>query len=122
MTASMMRGLTSMAPLRRMSRFGMTACRMISPSTSSAGITPQETVSEHAPRLLAGTAVAHLLDNTAPRHISTVPQPSLVVAIDCPTIEVEAGTVYWRLHSSGFDEAMRDELRERAESLAKQLA
>jgi hypothetical protein len=89
---------------------------------TSAGITPQEAVSEHAPRLLAGTAVAHLLDDAPPRHISAVPEPNLVVAIGCPTIDIDAATVHWHLHSNGYDEAMRDELRARAESLAKQLA
>jgi protein-tyrosine-phosphatase len=89
---------------------------------TSAGTTPQEAVSEHAPRLLAGTGVAHLLDNAPPRHVSAVPQPDLVVAIDCPPDDVKSATLHWRLHNTGFDEAMRDELRTRAESLAEHLA
>lgn len=89
---------------------------------TSAGITPQEAVSEHTSRLLAGTAVAHLLDSAPPRPISAVPEPNLVVAIDCPTGEVTPVTVRWQLHNNGFDEAMRDELRTRAESLARHLA
>lgn len=89
---------------------------------TSAGITPQEAVSEHAPRLLAGTGVAHLLDNAPPRPISAVPEPDLVVAIDCPPEDVESATVRWRLQNNGFDEAMRDELKIRTQNLAKRLA
>ena len=89
---------------------------------TNAGITPQEGVSEHARRLLAGTTVAHLLDDAPPRPVSAVPDPDVIVAIDCPTGDVEPAAVHWQLHNNGFDEAMRDELRARAEELARHLA
>jgi protein-tyrosine-phosphatase len=89
---------------------------------TSAGITPQETVSEHAPRLLAGTAAAARLDRAPPRPISAVPEANVVVAIDCPTGAVASATVRWQLDNDGFDVAMTAELKARAETLAEHLA
>jgi hypothetical protein len=84
---------------------------------TTAGITPQTEVSEHAPRLLAGTAVAELLDKAPPRPLTAVPGAAFTVAIDCPA-EAVAPTVSWRLDNPGFDEAMGAELRTRAQHLA----
>lgn len=86
----------------------------------TAGVHPQERVSEHAVRLLAGTAAAASLDDEPPRPISAVRQPDVVIAIDCPAGEVEAAEE-WRLDNGRFDSAMNRELRERAERLAAQL-
>lgn len=86
----------------------------------TAGIQPQEEVSEHAVRLLAGTAAAALLDKESPRPVSAVREPSVVIAIDCPAGEVEAAEE-WHLDNGGLDHAMNLELRERAERLATQL-
>jgi protein-tyrosine-phosphatase len=85
-------------------------------SATSAGVTPQSTVSRHAPRLLAGTPVSHLLDEAPPRPVSAVPDPALVVAIDC-----EAGAlpeaVRWTLDHQEFDGAMCEEIRLRVRRL-----
>ncbi len=89
-------------------------------SATSAGINPQAAVSEHAPRLLAGTAVLPLLDQSAPRALSKIARADLIVAIDCQPHEVEEA-LHWRLLNNDFDEAMRDELRLRAEALADRL-
>lgn len=83
----------------------------------SAGVTPAEEVSVHAGRLLAGTAVEGLLDAQAPRPVTAISGATLVVAIDCPAGDVEAA-VHWRLEHDRFDEAMSQEIRNRAQSLA----
>jgi hypothetical protein len=88
---------------------------------TSAGFTPQATISTHVPRLLAGTLAGDLLDYKPPRHISAVPRPDVIVAIDCPPEEIQSATVRWQLHNSRFDEVMRDELKARAERLAEHL-
>jgi hypothetical protein len=87
---------------------------------TSAGVQPQTSVSVHAPRLLAGTAVADLLDRAAPRPLSEVPDAAVLVAIDCGG-ESPAGAVVWRLDNADFGEAMCAELRARAEELAGSL-
>ena len=89
---------------------------------TSAGVTPQETVSEHAPRLLAGTRVEQLLDTARPRELSAVPDPALVVAIDCPAGSVAGAAISWQLENGRFDDPMADELRVRAEALARSIA
>jgi hypothetical protein len=87
---------------------------------TTAGITPQAGVSEHAPRLLAGTTVAELLDTAPPRPLTAVPEATLTIAIDCPAEDIDA-TVSWQLDDAGFDEAMGAELRQRAQDLARVL-
>jgi protein-tyrosine-phosphatase len=86
-------------------------------TATSAGVTPQSTVSRHAPRLLAGTAVAHLLDEAPPRPVSAVPDPVLVVAIDCQAGAMP-GAVCWTLDHAEFDDAMCEEIRLRVQRLA----
>lgn len=87
---------------------------------TTAGIIPQTEVSEHAPRLLAGTTVMELLDTAPPRPLTAVPEATLTVAIDCPAEDIDA-TVSWQLDNPGFDAAMGAELRRRAQDLAKAL-
>ena len=84
---------------------------------TTAGVSPQSTVSVHAPRLLAGTRVAHLLDEAPPRPLSAVPTAQVVVAIDCAAGDLP-GAVRWQLANGQFDEAMNAEIRARAEELA----
>ncbi len=87
---------------------------------TTAGITPQTRVSEHAPGLLARTAVAELLDPAPPRPLTSVAGATLVVAIDCAA-ESLIPTVNWRLDNQEFDETMSEELRQRALDLARLL-
>src|SRR6185503_12334729 len=84
-------------------------------SVTSAGTTPQEEMSANAIRLLAGTNAESFLDLTVPRPIAAVPHPTRVVAIDCDV----PGADRWDLEHQVFDEGMRDELRRRAETLAR---
>ncbi|MFI6481666.1 hypothetical protein ACIBH1_27315 [Nonomuraea sp. NPDC050663] len=88
---------------------------------STAGLDPQDRVSVHAPRLLAGSPVERLLDHELPRPLSAAPEPSMVVTIDCPS-GVIPGAVEWRLEHGDFDQAMADELRVRVLRLTKELA
>jgi hypothetical protein len=86
-------------------------------SATTAGLEPQDQVSLHAPRLLAGTPAAAHLDVSLPRHVAAVADPARIVAIDC---EVDAGEV-WTLKRGVFDEAMRDELAERVRILIREV-
>ncbi|GII06071.1 hypothetical protein [Planobispora takensis] len=90
-------------------------------TATTAGLTPQPQVSLHAPRLLAGGGAEHLLDRQVPRPLSAIPDPALTVAIDCPPGAVP-GALEWRLRHADFDEHMAAELRDRARSLARELA
>lgn len=85
---------------------------------TSAGVTPQEEVSAHAPRLLAGTDVAQLLDTAPPRPLSAVPPGATVVAIDCPP-EFQSAHLRWHLDNDGFDAAMAAEIRDRVRDLVQ---
>jgi protein-tyrosine-phosphatase len=89
-------------------------------SATTAGIEPQVTVSEHAPRLLAGSDAAAHLDPALPRPISAAPDATLVVTIDCPDGAV-LGAEAWRLENGDFDEAMVAELRRRVSALVASL-
>jgi len=86
----------------------------------SAGVEPQETLGTNAERMLAGSEAEAFLDHDPPRPISAVPSPELIIAIDC-NVPI-AGAERWDLASQQFDEAMRSQLRERAELLARNLA
>lgn len=88
-------------------------------AATSAGLHPQTTVSEHAPRLLAGTPAYALLDGSAPRAVSDAPAADVVVAIDCPDT-VEA-TQRWQLTHQRFDAAMCAEIRDRVRAFAETL-
>nr|SBO96347.1 hypothetical protein BN4615_P5863 [Nonomuraea gerenzanensis] len=90
-------------------------------TATTAGLAPQQQVSVHAPRLLAGTAVEDLLDLELPRPLSAIPDAELVVAIDCRPGAVP-GATEWRLQHEAFDEHMNAELKERAQRLARELS
>lgn len=84
---------------------------------TSAGLEPQEQVSEHAAALLAGDPAGALLDDSAPRHLDRV-AADLVVGIDC----VIAGARTWELTGGWPDSAVREQLRELTGALAGDLA
>ena len=86
-------------------------------SATTAGLEPQEQVSAHAPRLLAGTAAEAHLDTALPRPLAAVADPARIVAIDCA---VDGGEP-WLLEQAVFDEAMRDEIDERVRALIDEL-
>jgi protein-tyrosine-phosphatase len=90
-------------------------------SATSAGVTPQRTVSAHASRLLAGTPAAQTLDTELPRAIDEVASPSLTVAIDCTTLPTPEA-VAWHLRHQEFDTPMREEIRDQVAQLAKRLS
>ncbi len=81
----------------------------------SAGVEPQETVGLNAIRLLEGTDAEALLDLTPPQPVGAVPSPDRIVAIDCDVPHAER----WDLLHQEFESPMRDELRSRAEALAR---
>lgn len=83
---------------------------------TAAGQQPQPAVSQHAIALVAGTDIEALLDTDPPRPLAGT--SDLIVAIDC-AIEDAVG---WRLAEPLPGEAMRDELRLRAEQMARELA
>jgi hypothetical protein len=85
----------------------------------SAGVRPQTEVSQHAARLLAGTPVRHLLDETAPRPVSAVPDAEILVLIDGD--ELLPADVRWALDQQVFDEQMCAEIRDRVRALAASL-
>ncbi len=81
----------------------------------SAGVEPQETVGLNAIRLLKGTDAEALLDLAPPQPVAAVPSPDQIVAIDC---DVPNGA-RWNLQHQAFEAPMREELRSRAEALAR---
>jgi hypothetical protein len=84
---------------------------------TSAGVTPQEEMSTNAVRLLAGTDAEGFLDLTAPRPLTTVPDPARTIAIDCDLADADR----WELAHQAFDAEMRDELRQRVDALAREI-
>ncbi|MEU4620055.1 hypothetical protein AB0G04_08735 [Actinoplanes sp. NPDC023801] len=88
-------------------------------TASSAGVQPQAEVSTHAARLLTGTPVRALLDEAAPRPLTAVPAPELLVAIDCA--DRFTADVRWTLERQSFDEQMCTEIRDRVHDLAATL-
>ncbi|HET6213277.1 MAG TPA: hypothetical protein VFE14_10440 [Micromonosporaceae bacterium] len=85
---------------------------------ASAGLHPQEAVSPHAVRLVAGTPAEPLLDRAAPVPVCAISAPALTVAIDCDV----PGADRWDLPSQQVDDTMRDRLRAWATELARQVA
>ena len=83
----------------------------------SAGVEPQETVGLNAIRLLKGTDAEALLDLESPRPVAAVPLPDRIVAIDCDVPNGER----WDLLHQEFEAPMREELRSRAEALAREV-
>jgi hypothetical protein len=84
---------------------------------TTAGVEPQAQVSVHAPRLLAGTAAAPMLDHAMPRPVSAVADPALTIAIDCAV----PGAVRWQLDAAEFGNAMCGEIRQRVGDLVGSL-
>lgn len=84
---------------------------------SSAGLEPQEQVSEHAVSLLTDDAAAALLDRSAPRELAHG-SGDVIVAIDCEV----AGARQWRLTGSWPGQAVREELRCLTATLAGELS
>jgi hypothetical protein len=84
---------------------------------ASAGLHPQEAVSEEAVRLVVGTDAEALLDHTGPRPLAAIPAPDLVVAIDCEV----GGARRWDLVHDEGGVAMRDELAIRAAELVREM-
>ncbi|MFL6110909.1 MAG: hypothetical protein ACJ786_06105 [Catenulispora sp.] len=82
-------------------------------SATTAGIEPQDRVSVHAPRLLAGTPAEAHLDTALPRPLSAVAGPVRTIAIDCRLDGAQA----WDLEQAVFDEAMREEIAGRVRAL-----
>jgi hypothetical protein len=90
-------------------------------AATTAGVKPQRAVSVHAPRLLTGTpALAHL-DHDLPRPLDAVPEPALVVAIDCDGPPA-ADACSWVLKHGGFNAAMAQELQDLVEGLVHDLS
>src|SRR5690242_2129920 len=87
-------------------------------SATTAGIEPQAQVGVHAPRLLAGTPAEAHLDGLPPRPLAEVPQPDLVVTIDCGL----PGSQRWDLDHEQFDGTMREEIRQRVAGLVLGIA
>lgn len=84
---------------------------------TSAGLTPQDQVSEHAAGLLAHDPAAALLDGSAPRHLDEA-AADLVVTIDCEI----PGARSWQLTGDWPHPTIRDQLRKLTTALADELA
>ena len=88
----------------------------------SAGVDPSEALSATAETLLAGTGAETHLDRAAPRPIGAVEHPRRVVALRNPVIQYDLeATERWDLDNSA-GVALRDEIRARAEALARTIA
>jgi hypothetical protein len=85
---------------------------------TTAGPEPDPAVSAAAIRLLAGDAAEAHLDREPPRPLTAVVGAAHTVAIDC----AQPADERWTLARPQLDEATRDELRARAETLARTLA
>ena len=84
---------------------------------TSAGVTPHDAVSLNAIRLLKDGDAEALLDVPPPQPVAAVPSPNRIVAIDCDVPQA----VRWNLQHQEFDAPMREELRSRAEALAREV-
>ncbi|HEY3059964.1 MAG TPA: hypothetical protein VGL99_13420 [Chloroflexota bacterium] len=85
----------------------------------SAGVEPDGTLSATSATLLAGTGAEEFLDHAPPRSIDAVPEPRHMVALRNPAVRYELeSTERWDL-SSTAGIPLRDELRGRAEALAR---
>ena len=94
---------------------------------TTAGPHPADAVSPAAVRLLAGSPEDASLDRAAPRPLTALLRPDLVVSIDCDAAAGMAGGgdaarhLRWELAARTMDESMRDELRARVLDLAAHL-
>ena len=85
---------------------------------ASAGPDPQESVSDAAIRLASGTPAETQLDRRPPQALADQPAADRVVAIDCDV----PNAARWTLDAAEVGPAQRDEIRARAERLAKELS
>jgi hypothetical protein len=102
-----------------MSRIAAAWFNLAAPPTwhaTSAGLEPQAELGVNAPRLLAGTPAEPLLDRELPRPMSAVVAPVRVIGLCCDV----PGGERWDLSNREFTSAMGDEIRARAEELARQ--
>lgn len=102
-----------------MSRIAAAWFNLVAPPTwraTSAGLEPQAELGVNAARLLAGTPAEAFLDRELPRPISAVDPPDRVIGMCCDV----PGGERWDLDNRAFTPAMGDEIRARAEELAKQ--
>ncbi|MGH9248946.1 MAG: hypothetical protein ACRD0W_05460 [Acidimicrobiales bacterium] len=83
---------------------------------TSAGVTPQETVSVHAARLLVGDPAAEFLDVSPPNQFAPKAADA-VVAIDCDLPDARR----WKLASEWPAKQVREELRVLVADLAAEL-
>ena len=83
----------------------------------SAGLEPQQQVSQYATALLAGDPAATLLDRSRPRHLDEV-SAELIVAIDCDV----PGARSWQLAGSWPDPVVGEQLRTLTVSLVGELS
>jgi hypothetical protein len=87
----------------------------------SAGVEPGEVLGATARTLLAGTGAQPFLDDAPPRPLDAVANPSRVIALRNPAIQYQlTSDERWDLGSSA-GVALRDEIHERAEALARSL-
>lgn len=93
------------------------ACAPSGWQARSAGIEPQDAVSVHAAILTTGTAAQETLDHSRPVAVTAVPDATLIIAVDCEL----AGARTWQLSTPETDSAMRDELRDKVETLTAEL-
>lgn len=84
----------------------------------SAGLDPDEVVGPTTVGLVQATDAGPHLDLEPPRPIAAVPAPERIVSIACDV----PGAERWDLAHEEFAVPMRDEIRSRAEALARDLA
>ena len=87
----------------------------------SAGMAPGHMLSTTARTLIGGSGAEPFLDDSPPRSIQAVLEPQRVIALRNPSIQFElASDESWDLlNSAGVP--LRDEIRERAERLARNM-
>jgi len=85
---------------------------------TSAGVEPQETMSQSAAGLLRGTPAEPHLDLVAPRTIAAAGRADRTISIDCDV----PGAERWSLASQEVGPEQRDEIRAQVERLATELS
>jgi hypothetical protein len=84
---------------------------------TSAGLQPQDEMSTRTVELVAGTDLDALLDRQPPRPVPDAAATAMAISIDCDL----PGAVRWDLAHPQVDAAMLNELRQRVETLARQV-
>jgi arsenate reductase (thioredoxin) len=85
---------------------------------TSAGLQPQEQTSARTVELVIGADLETLLDRQPPRPMPDEPAMAMAISIDCDL----PGADRWDLAHQRIGAAMLDELRQRVEALAPQVA